>query len=107
MGHCERNVWTPIGSRPWQKRKRASRLGGGNIMRAVLTGLSERRRRTSSPVRSRLAAISLGNKQPKTRPRVGTKKQGRSQVNSLSFHLVQKTPVRSVFATETHYQPLR
>jgi hypothetical protein len=31
-------------------------------------------------LRSRLAAISLSYKQPKTRPRIGTKKQGRSQI---------------------------
>src|SRR6185437_7800972 len=63
-----------------------------NIMRAVLTGHSERRRRTSSPVRSRLAAISLGNKQPKTHPRVGTKKQGRSNSLYSPTHRGTKRP---------------
>src|SRR5271170_4494435 len=51
--------------------------------------------RANSPMRSRLAAISLGYKQPKTRPRVGTKTPVRSLVNSLSRRLVQKAPVRS------------
>ena len=37
-------------------------------MRAVLTGLSERGRRTNSPMRSRLAAISLGYKTPENLP---------------------------------------
>ncbi|PYU31189.1 MAG: hypothetical protein DMG31_12700 [Acidobacteria bacterium] len=39
-------------------------------------------------------------KQPKTHPRVGTKKQVRSQVNSLSLHLVQKFPVRPVVGSK-------
>jgi len=52
-------------------------------------------RRTNSPMESRLAAIPLGNKQPKTRLRAGTKKPVRSIVNSLSLPLVQKTPVTS------------
>ena len=64
-------------------------------MRVVLTGLLGRRRRTNSPMKSRLAATSLGHKQPKTHLEVGTKNPVRSQVNSLSFHLVQKRPVTS------------
>jgi hypothetical protein len=40
-------------------------------MRTVLAGLSGSGHRMNSPMRSRLAAISLGYKQPKTRPRVG------------------------------------
>ena len=47
-------------------------------MRAVLTGHLGRGPRTNSPMRSRLAAISLGYKQPKTRLRFGTKKPVRS-----------------------------
>ena len=47
--------------------------------------LSGRRRPTNSPMRSRLAAIPLGYKQPKTHPRVGTKKPVRSwHKNSLT-----------------------
>src|ERR1700691_172968 len=64
-------------------------------MRAVLTGLSESGHPTNSPMESRLAAIPLGIKQPKTRLRVGTKKPVRSLVNSLSLRLVQKIPVRA------------
>ena len=45
-------------------------------MRAVLTGLSGRGPRTNSPMRSRLAAISLGHKQPKTRLESWYKKAG-------------------------------
>ena len=45
-----------------------------NTMRVALTGLSGRRRPTNSPRKSRLAELSLGYEQPKTRPRVGTKK---------------------------------
>ena len=37
-----------------------------------------------------LAAIPLGCKQPKTRPRVGTKKTVRSNGRKLTLELVQK-----------------
>jgi hypothetical protein len=47
-------------------------------MRAVLAGLSERGPRWNSPMESRLAAIPLTCKQPKTRPRLGTKNRVRS-----------------------------
>src|ERR1700722_16543724 len=61
-------------------------------MRVALTGLSGRRRPTNSPRKSRLAAISLGHKQPKTHLEVGTKKPGRScAINSLT-HRGTKTP---------------
>src|ERR1700688_4004754 len=61
-------------------------------MRVALTGLSGRRRPTNSPRKSRLAAISLGHKQPKTHLEVGTKKPGRSTaINSLT-HRGLKTP---------------
>ena len=45
---------------------------------------------------SRLAAIPLGLKQPKTRFSFGTKNQGRSRVNSLSLPLAKITPVTSL-----------
>jgi hypothetical protein len=57
-------------------------------MRAVLTGPSGRGRRTNSPMRSRLAATSWGHKQPKTRPRFGIKKPGRSAVLCVTLALV-------------------
>jgi len=50
----------------------------GCTMRVALTGLSGRRRPTNSPMRSRLAAISLDYKPPETRSRSGTKKPVRS-----------------------------
>src|SRR5277367_5396143 len=56
-------------------------------MRVVLTDLSGRRRPTNSPRKSRLAAISLGDKQPKTHPRLGMKKPVRSVKQSiLKYH---------------------
>jgi hypothetical protein len=58
-------------------------------MRAVLTELSERRHRTNLPKKSRLAAISLGYKQPKTRLSAGTKKPVRSSLALLSSLAVQ------------------
>jgi hypothetical protein len=73
--------------------------------RVVLTGHSGRGPRTNSPMRSRLAAISLGYKQPKTRPRVGTKKPVRSRVNSLSLAVVQKLgPVSRAEQREIGFQ---
>jgi len=54
-------------------------------MRAVLTGPSGRGPRANSPTRSRLAAISLGHKQPKTYPRVGKKKPVRSLTEKLTL----------------------
>jgi len=90
-GRCEPNAWIRIDSERWRKPKRASRLGGGNIMRAVLTGLSESGQRTNSPMRSRLAPISLRNKPSKARLRIGTKKQGRSIHKGLSLSRAIKT----------------
>jgi hypothetical protein len=55
MGRFEPNAWTRIGSVRSQRRRRESKLGRRNIMRVVLTGLSERGRRTNSLVRSGLA----------------------------------------------------
>jgi len=69
-------------------------------MTAALTGLLGSGLRTNSPRKARLATFSLGNKEPKTRSRIGTKKQGPSQVGSLSFHLVQKSPVTPWVAIE-------
>ena len=89
-GLCEPNAWTHIGSRRSWKRRRALRLGGRNTMRAVLTGLSGRGRRTNSPMRLRLAATSLGYKQPKTHPRVGTKNQVRSAAAPYAVSLAQE-----------------
>src|SRR6185437_3307545 len=60
-------------------------------MRVALTGLSGRRHPKNSPRESRLAAISLRHKQPKTRPRDGTEKPVRSAVMyTHSRPLVQK-----------------
>ena len=59
-------------------------------MRVALTGLSGRRHPKNLPMRSRLAAISLRHKQPKTRPRDGTEKPVRSVMYTLSRPLVQK-----------------
>jgi len=42
-------------------------------MRVVLTGYWARGRRTNSPMKSRLAAISWASKQPETHLEVGTK----------------------------------
>src|ERR1700679_1068582 len=72
-----------MGSKPWRKRRRVSRLGARNIMRAVLTGLSESGHPTNSPMESRLAAIPLGIKQPKTRLGVGTKNPVRSKKRAV------------------------
>ena len=94
-GPSGQSDWTPIGSGRWQRPKRTSRLGGRNIMRAVLTGLWAKGRRTNLPMRSRLAATSWLCKKPKTHPRFGTKNRGRSRVHSLSLPLVQKMPVTS------------
>src|SRR5487761_512667 len=77
-GPCGPNVWTHIGSRRSQKRRRESKLGGRNIMRVALTGRWARGHRTKSPVSSRLAANSLANKLPKTHSRSDTGKGDRS-----------------------------
>ena len=69
-------------------------LATENIMRAVLTGLSGRGRRTNSPMESRLAAIPLGYKQPKTRLRVGTKKPVRSRCLNIALKLDQVSRLR-------------
>ncbi len=58
----------------WRRPSRSWRLGVWNTMRVVLTALSGRRRPTNSPRKWRLAPISLGDKQPKTHPRLGMKK---------------------------------
>ena len=47
-------------------------------MRVVLTGHWGRGHRTNSPMKSRVPATSLARKQPKTHPRVGTRKPVRS-----------------------------
>jgi transposase InsO family protein len=59
-----------------EEAKATIEAAGGNIMRAVLTGLSGRGHRWNSPMTSRLAATSWGSKQPKTHLKVGTKKPG-------------------------------
>jgi hypothetical protein len=51
--------------------------------------------------RIRLAAIPLGSQQPKTRL-ASAKKAGRRRVNSLSFHVVQKSSVRPIPGQLTH-----
>src|SRR5487761_1257075 len=85
-GPCGPNVWTHIGSRRSQKRRRESKLGGRNIMRVVLTGPWGRGRRANSPMKSRLAATSLGHRQPKTHPRLGIKNRVRSYLPSNSHY---------------------
>src|SRR5487761_805093 len=94
-GPCGPNVWTHIGSRRSQKRRRESKLGGRNIMRVVLTGPWGRGRRANSPMKSRLAATSLGHKQPKTHPRLGIKNRVRSYPGELTSQLVQFSGGRS------------
>src|SRR5215831_10108071 len=65
-GRCGLSAWTHIGSVHSQKQRRSSRLGDGNTMRVVLTGLTGRERPTKSLVNSRLAANSQALKLPET-----------------------------------------
>src|SRR5487761_7007 len=95
-GPCGPNVWTHIGSRRSQKRRRESRGGVGNTMRVALTGRWARGHRTKSPVSSRLAANSLANKLPKTHSRSDTGKGDRSYPGELTFQLVQFSGGRSI-----------
>src|SRR5260370_23295176 len=63
---CGRSVWMRTGSRRWRTLSRSSKLGEGNTMRVVLTGLTERGRHTKSLVNSRLAANSQAQQLPET-----------------------------------------
>jgi hypothetical protein len=85
-----RNAWMPIGSHHGRRRSISWRLGAGSTTRHVLTGRSGSGHRTNLPMRSRLAAISLDHKQPKTHLDSGTKTSGRSNLETFSLAVVQE-----------------
>jgi hypothetical protein len=82
---------------------------GVSTTRVGLTGHSGSGRSTSSPMKSRLAAISLGCKQPKTRPKVGTKKLDRSGYKSSHFFWTNQSGwsrcLRSLVVHRRRFQP--